>query len=277
MRFRVIQPGGKVRRLQSEWRVIAGADGRAERVSGIMMDDTEAYELALSVEDTRAQLMLAVELAQIGVWRHDLNTRRMYYNDRACQMVGLPPMPEGVPIDTVREWIHPDDRARVIASAQQCLATGQQIDTEARYRMPDGSWRHVLTRRSLQRAADGEPVAFVGVALDVTEQITRSQQAQELARRLEMATETTGIGVWSVEISRGTVTWNEQMRRLHGLDSGAPGPDVPTWIENFVHTDDRAAIAEQAEFRQWVSLDRHAGWSAGREWIQGRRTPCCSA
>ncbi len=65
--YRVVQPDGSMRRIHSQWEVKPGADGRAERVVGVMMDDTEVYELARSLGDATAQLQLAVELADIAI------------------------------------------------------------------------------------------------------------------------------------------------------------------------------------------------------------------
>ena len=86
-RYRVIQPDGKTRLIHSQWAVKNGPHGTPDRAIGIMMDDTEAYESARALVDVNAQLKLAVDLGQIAIWRHDLRTQRMHYNDRAFQLL----------------------------------------------------------------------------------------------------------------------------------------------------------------------------------------------
>ena len=54
---------GVLRQVHSQWVVKNGADGKPERVLGIVVDDTEAWRLAQSVHETNAQLGLALELA----------------------------------------------------------------------------------------------------------------------------------------------------------------------------------------------------------------------
>ena len=60
--------------MRAHWQVFAGADGQPDHVVGLVMDDTETFELASSVDEASAQLQLATELADVSMWRHDLAT-----------------------------------------------------------------------------------------------------------------------------------------------------------------------------------------------------------
>ncbi len=241
-RYRVRRPDGSVRRLHSQWVVRCGADGRADRVIGVLMDDTEAWELAQARDERESELVLAEELTGLARWRHDLRTNRMHYSEHAFEVVGLRPRPEGLALEEVRALIHPDDLPRVIASAEQTLRTGRATDFEARYRRSDGQWRDVLTRRALLRDAGGQPVAFLGVSMDVTARVDATRQAQVLTRRLEMAAHSAGIGYWAEGASGERARWSEQMRQLHGLADGEPVPTVREWIDRWVHPLDREMV-----------------------------------
>jgi len=242
MRYRVIRPDGTLRWVHSQWEIRNGPQGRPERAVGIMMDDTEVYELARSLGDASAQLKLAVEVADISIWRHDLRSNRMHYNDRAYAVLGISPRPEGMSIDEVRALIHPDDLPEVLASADRALRSDRPTDMQARYRRSDGTWRHILTRRVAQRAPDGRPIAFVGVALDVTEQFERQREAHELAKRLEIAASAAGVGIWSRDPATEQGEWNLQMFELYGRLPALGVPSRDEWIEHLIHPDDRAAM-----------------------------------
>ena len=241
-RYRVLHPDGSTHWIHSQWEVKNSAQGQPERAVGIMVDDTEVFELARSLGDTSAQLKLAVELGNIAIWRHDLITQRMHYSDRAFEVLGLAVRPEGFSIEEVRSFIHPDDLPGVMAASKQALLSDGPTDMEARYRRSDGSWRSVLTRRVVERAKDGTPRAFVGVALDVTEQVEHRRQAADSAKRLEMAAAAAGLGIFS----RDTVTeegqWNEPMFALYGRSPALGAPSQREWVEELVHPDDRAAM-----------------------------------
>ncbi|MEO7116971.1 MAG: PAS domain-containing protein [Caldimonas sp.] len=241
-RFRVIQPDGRTRWIRSQWEVRNGPRGTPDRALGVMVDDTEAYDAARTLSDVNAQLKMAVELGKIAIWRHDLRTGRMYYSDRAFDLLGLPPRPEGLSIDEVRSFIHPDDIPTVVASADQALASTEPTDLEARYRRIDGTWRYVLSRRVVERNEAGEPLAFVGVALDMTERVEHLRHAEELARRLDAASRAAGVGIWTTTIGPGGADWNAQMFELFEC---CPPPHPPTfghWIASSVHADDRERV-----------------------------------
>jgi hypothetical protein len=246
-RVRIRRPDGTLRWVRIHWVVKAGPDGKPAQSLGVAIDDTEVIEMARSLGDASAQLKLAVDLGNIAIWRHDLRTDRMYYNDRAFAVLGISPRPEGLSIDEVRSFIHPDDLPHVLESARQALNSDKPTDMEARYRRSDGSWRYVLTRRVVQRDAAGQPQAFVGVALDVTEQVEKQREAARLAKRLETTAAAAGIGIWSVDIEADVRQWNPQMFALVGRDPSAGLPDQHEWWGRIVHPEDRDALQRHQE------------------------------
>ncbi|MGY4829781.1 PAS domain-containing protein [Sphaerotilaceae bacterium SBD11-9] len=249
-RYRIIGRNGQWRHVHAQWEVKAGPDGVPNIITGAMVDDTEVYELAESFNTTSAQLKLAVDLGNIAIWRHDLRTSRMHYNEKAFEVLGIQPRAEGLSLDEVRALIHPDDIPRVVATAAESLNSDRPVDMEARYRRSDGSYRYVLTRRVVRRNADGEPIEFVGVALDVTEQVAEARRAQELARRLEVAASAAGLGIWSREPGRERGEWNAQMFEMIGRPVSRGVPRRAEWLDEVIHPDDRERMrSAHAELR----------------------------
>ena len=251
-RFRLTQADGEYRWIHSQWEIKAGPDGQAARAIGVMMDDTEVVAMARSLDDATAQLTLAVDLAQIAIWRHDLRSNRMHYNPRGFEVIGLPYRPEGMSIDEVRDLIHPDDLPGVLQAAQRAMTASAPTDMEARYLRSDGHWRHVLTRRVLQRDAQGQPLAFIGVALDMTDRVEQQRQAATLARHLDLATQAAGIGVWSRDDLTGVAQWNPEMFRLMGRPPALGAPGRQEWVGKLVHPDD-AEMVDSAFTRMMAS------------------------
>lgn len=250
-RFRVRRPDGGISHLHSQWAVKNGADGGPERVIGIMMDDTEAVSLARSRHEMESQLALAEALAGLIVWRHDLRTDRMQFNRQGYALIERTPSDDGVPAADVRALIHPQDLPRVVQAAEDGLHRDGTTDIEARHAQSDGSWRRVLTRRVVQRDEAGQPVAVLGVALDITTRDAGEQRARDMSARFDLATRTAGIGYWSREGEALRAYWSDQMRALHGLAADAAVPTLKQWIEVFIHPDDRAEVRQR--FREWLS------------------------
>ncbi len=251
-RFRVIRPDGGVRWIHSQWEVKNSPEGRPDRTIGIMVDDTETYALARSLDNTAVQLKLATELANIVIWRHDLTANRLHYNEHGLKVLGIPYRPGGTSLAEARSHTHPDDVAKLEWSARQALQTREPVDVETRHRRSDGNWRYMLVRRVVERDAAGVAIAFVGVSLDVTEQVAHSRRAEELAQRLEAAAKAARIGIWTTTLGLLQTEWNAQMYELFDM-VGAPGPPTLTeWIAQCVHPDDAARVrqATQAYLRR---------------------------
>ena len=238
LRYRVVHPDGRVRWLHSQWQVKSGADGLPDREVGVMVDDTETHELALSLDSTAAELKLAVDMGRIVVWRHDLASNRLHYNEQGVAVLGIAPRPEGLPLAEVRALTHPDDIPRIEASAARAIATGQPVDMEIRYRRSDGSWRYVLTRRIAERAAGGDVTGFIGVSLDVTEQVGQLRRAEQLATRLEAAAAAARLGIWATTIGTTEVEWNAQMYELFDMVGEPRPPLLRTWLQRCVRPED---------------------------------------
>lgn len=216
-RYRVINGDGTIKVIHSQWEVKGDSHGVPVRVIGIMVDDTEAFQMARSLTQANARLELAIELSGIGLWRHDLATNRIHYDEQAYRSLGWEPQADGMLLEQVRSRIHPDDLPAVGASALKALDSPGPVDMEARYRHGDGSWRTVMTRRTVERDADGKAIAFIGVGMDVTDRLASARTSSELGRRLEAITRAAGLGAWSANLDTGDADWNQRMFELLSL------------------------------------------------------------
>ncbi len=245
-RYRVVQPDGSMRWIHSQWEVKNSSQGVPERTIGIMVDDTEVYELARSLDATSAQLKLAAEVSDIVLWRHDLKTGRVHYNDRGFEILGIPYRAGGLALEESRSYTHPDDIPKLAASAAQALANPGPVDVQTRHRWRDGSWRQMLLRRVVERGPKGEPLAFLGISLDVTDQVDRSRHADRLALRLESAARAARVGIWSTSVHTVQTEWNALMYELFDMVGALRPPTLAEWVEQCVHPDDARRVGDAA-------------------------------
>jgi len=279
-RFRVVRPDGSFAHIHSQWRTVPDAQGRTARVVGVMMDDTETLVATRRMATEHAQLGLALSLSGIGLWRHEIADARLYHDARALSILGRESAPQGLPLEEVRGWIHPDDLAEVLAAHAQTLEQGGPVDARTRYRHVDGSWRTLLTRRVLQRDEAGQPLRILGVALDVTEQQERMAQALQLARRLEAAADAAHVGLWSTPLDGGPPEWNPNMYRLLGCDPAAGPLSMGAMLRELAPEEDRDRVATAV--LDWIRGDidaqldlevrvLHPGGAVRRMEIRGRQ------
>jgi diguanylate cyclase (GGDEF)-like protein/PAS domain S-box-containing protein len=67
------------------------------------------------------------------------------------------------------EALHPDDRDRIVAEAEACIAAELPFDFEYRLITADGRERWIWEKTAIQRDAHGRPLSVNGVMIDVTE------------------------------------------------------------------------------------------------------------
>ncbi|MBL0730507.1 PAS domain-containing hybrid sensor histidine kinase/response regulator [Piscinibacter sp. HJYY11] len=190
-------------------------------------------------EATAALWVRAVDLAAVALWRLDLLNQRVYFSDWGYTMLGLDPVRDRLTVEQLRELIHPDDRAAVVAAAEEAVLTRGVVDVEARYRHRSGQYRNLYTRRVAEYDAQGTPIGLSGVTIDMTEQIAERERAQAYAERIDRVTNAAGVGIWSVDIDTRKIEWNEQMYRLYGIPREQAPPPNEVWLNQLVHPDDR--------------------------------------
>jgi len=273
-RYRVRGYDGQVRRIHSQWLVKNGSDGQPERVLGLMMDDTETCALAQAAQELGSQLALAVEVSGLAIWRHDMDAGRTHYSDQGWAALGMTPRPEGLTLAEVRTLIHPDDLPAVMASAVAAMDSPHPVNVEARYRHADGSWRHQMLRRTVLRDAQGRPTAFLGVAMDITDQRVSEQALQTAEERIGLAVRGVGLGTWELDLETGSALWDEQMWRLRGRD---PQNRAMTAAERMacVHPADRAwlqeALAQDRAIEGTLERQFRVQWPDGQvRWLASR-------
>jgi len=250
-RYRLQQADGRYRDVQALAEVRNGPDGRPATMLGVVIDDTESADRERAQQAINARLARAMQLAMIAVWRVDLQSRRVHVTDNGIGLAGMDDGANDLPLTQTRLHVHPADADAVERAAARALAEDAVVDLESRYLHADGSYRHLLTRRVAERDAQGRAVALTGVALDQTARIAEREQAQALARRMQLVADAAGVGIWSIENpgqgAAERVEWNAQMFRIYGLPADGPAPPVREWMGGRVHAQDRERVADERQ------------------------------
>lgn len=146
----------------------------------------EAANQALRVNEER--LALAQEAGHIGTWDWNLVTNKTVWTRETEALFGLPPGAFGD--STNQRWeqfLHPDDRPRVLALVKESIARRAGAQAEFRIIRPDGSicwiadsWKVICNDR-------GESVRVVGVNRDITEHKRTEEQLHVFSRAVEQS------------------------------------------------------------------------------------------
>ena len=127
------------------------------------------------LQDTAAQLKiseerhaLALRGANDGLWDWDIPSGTAYYSDRFCEILGLPPGGLAAKPEVFLDYIHPDERQvyreRMI---EHLRGNSAQFMMEHRVRLPDDSYRWVLTRGVARNNGTPEIARMAGSISDI--------------------------------------------------------------------------------------------------------------
>lgn len=212
---------------------------------------------------TEAQLRLAAEGAQLGLWSWDLVTGRVTWNARMYELTGSK---RALDLETwLEELTHPDDRALAMQHSQALLAPGTFEASTTRIVRANGEIRWVLTVGEVLADERGEPCAVVGSTLDISDQ-------QETLRQLEQTRRVETVGHLAAGIAHN---FNNMLMViapcLETLQAEIPGGWEPTLADALHATDRASAIVRELML---ISGHQSVGLRRGHVASELLRTAC---
>lgn len=140
-----------------------------------------ALRLGAAPHTAAAGFRQLADAAPVGVLLMDADGGVSYANPCWLELTGL--LAEQAHGDGWWDAVHPDDRERV-SDAWERLARGGTLDLEFRYRRAGGEVRSVHTRAAALRGERGTLAGFIGVDVDITEQLRQRAAADAFHGRI---------------------------------------------------------------------------------------------
>lgn len=177
--FETLAPGPDGTTASYESYVWPSADG-AEIVFAAL-DVSELHRQSATIGERDVTLRLAAEATGLALWTFDLRTGEVVWDEAMYALCGCerPLAPEAY--ITI---VHPDDRARVLASMEETRSTGSFASPSHRIVRPDGQVRWVFTMGRVLTDETGAPYKYIGGSLDITKD-KEAESALRVAQRME--------------------------------------------------------------------------------------------
>jgi PAS domain S-box-containing protein len=135
--------------------------------------------------------------------------------------------------------IHPDDRKKLVEDWQSCLASGTPVDTEARIRRFDASYRWFLIRANPLRDESGNILKWYGTCVDIEDR----KRGEETLRARELSWRQIVDSVPGLVATMGPMGEVEFLNRQTLEYFGRTNEELKNWsLIGAVHPDDLPGV-----------------------------------
>ncbi|WP_298723588.1 CHASE domain-containing protein [uncultured Oceanisphaera sp.] len=120
----------------------------------------------------RDQLLMAADVAELGVWTWSLADNSLDWNDKMFELYGYPVSlrEQGVGYEHWYARLHPDDAEYAVSSMQAAVEGIGSYDPVFRLKLPGGDVRYMQAGAQIERDAEGQVIRVTGINLDITAQ-----------------------------------------------------------------------------------------------------------
>ena len=147
----------------------------------------QAAEMA--VRESERRLRLALDAAKAGTWEWDVRTQKNTWSDETFRLYGFAP---GGCEPSSSAWlgaVHPECREAAEKAVNEACSRGEELNLEWRVNLPDGSLRWLLSRGRPELDAAGQPVRYVGIAMDISERKRSEIELEQHRHHLQQLVE----------------------------------------------------------------------------------------
>ncbi len=233
-------PDGSVKHVRVTAHPSRDSAGNFEFV-GAVTDVSEQRHAEAVIRAQEAELRGVLDSIPAIVWGALPDGSNSYVNSRFVEYCGMPP--EQIAGSGWHAATHPDDLERDNAKWLACVASGEPLEDELRFRRVDGEYRWHLQRGVPLRDEAGNIVKWYGVVTDIEDRKRAEESLRSSEAFLAEAQRLSQTGSFGCRLSTGEMFWSEETFRIYGYDRSTQ-PAVERVLER-VHPEDRVLVQER--------------------------------
>ncbi|MHB8624422.1 MAG: bifunctional diguanylate cyclase/phosphodiesterase, partial [Sulfuricaulis sp.] len=178
LEFRLRHMNGSYRWFLSRGAVRRDENGRPIRMLGVQVDITERKQNEQRFRESEERARTVAENSPIGIFLADPNGNVIYSNRAFHAMLGV--SFEAPLLERWVEFIHPDDRERVLTNWQK-FVHGQRSGYDIEFRFVTGMGEGLTHTRAAAILEGDRLLGYAGTAEDITERRRAEEQLVRLA------------------------------------------------------------------------------------------------
>ncbi len=238
MSFRVVHDSGQARHVRSVARAVVDSAGTTTGYVGSVEDITDKLNDQRALRKSETLLNRTGELANVGGWELDLASGELTWSAQTCLIHGLPPGHRPQLAEAINFYA-PAARPVIQAAVERAMQEGTPWDLELPFIQAGGRAIWVRAVGLAEFEAD-KPVRLLGAFQDITEAVTQRRALEQAHQRIQLATDSGGVGIWDWDLLTDALTWDAWMYRLYGQPEGSTAGAYTLWSQH-LHPQDRSA------------------------------------
>lgn len=197
----------------------------------------------------RETLQLILDYAPIGIWLQDGKGKIAFVNKAFSQAVGIAEE-KFLEVDHYIELIPEAFKPQCIASDEKALASTNVSVTQQQLPFIDGHIHDLKVIKAVKRDDEGNPIALVGLSLDITEELRKQYELQKSETRFRtIFNEIDSIAVQGYDENRRVIYWNHASEMIYGYtEDEALGKDL---VDLIIPKRMREGVSEL--HREWIT------------------------
>lgn len=226
-RYRIVRPDGAVRHLVMAHRRFCDAKGFLKSALSVIQDVTEEAELKEALHKEKIELAkalgrssVATDVAGIGIYEYNAQTRETLWDDRLCEIFGVDPDNFA---KTPKAWlslVHPQDRARVITEIRDAENRRDSLCTEYRIIRPSGEVRSLRVASAYEYDAQNLFRSVVSATWDITTEVRRLEELHEAKELAQVTISSASEGIVRTGPDGRITLCNNAAARMAGATPG---------------------------------------------------------
>src|ERR1700760_1152801 len=200
---------------------ISAVRRRTEQELRQARDELEAKVLERTANLQRSESYLAEtqKLTHTGTWAWDARSQKVLYcSDEMFRIYGLDPRVDLPTRKNFRQRVHPEDRNRTDQRFLRVI--NEKVDSFDEYRvvLPDGTIKHVISSGHPVLDGNGDFIAFIGTATDVTERKRAEEALRERDAKIRRLVDSNIIGIFVWDFDGRILEANDEFLRIVSYD-----------------------------------------------------------
>ena len=157
-------------------------------------DITERKQFEKSLKKSEADLREAQDIARIERWELDLVNNTLIWSDGIYSLLELEETDAELSYEKVLQYVHPEDREKVIQAYQESVEEGKPYKIIHRMLMSEDRIKWLSARARTDYDESGTPVRTVGTLQDITDQLLAEEERDSLQEQLYQSQKMEAVG-----------------------------------------------------------------------------------